>query len=158
MSVVVLLDTGVLSLVTHPKGGEDARSCQDWMQHLLASGIEFAVPEICDYELRRELLRARKARSIRRLDALAKTAKYLQLDTRTMRRAAERWSQLRRQGRTTAHDASIDGDVILGAQASVLQQSSGASPIIATTNVRHLVWLGDARDWRDIPRRRDASP
>ena len=150
MSTVVLLDTGILALVTHPKGGPDAMLCQEWMKKLIAAGFDFAIPEICDYELRRELLRAGKPKSIRRLDDLASIATFLRLDTPTMRRAAHLWSQLRKQGRPTADDSSLDVDVILGAQASI-QQSKGARPIIATTNVGHLSRLGDAREWSAIP-------
>ena len=148
---MILLDTGVLSLVTHPRGGGDAASCGLWMERLLDRGFGFAVSEICDYELRRELLRADKGRSVRRLDQLVEEVEYLELDTRTMRMAAEFWSMLRKEGRPTARDAALDVDVILGAQAGALQQATGVKPIIATTNVRHLSRMADAREWQQIP-------
>lgn len=39
---------------------------------------------------------------------------------------------------------------LLGAQAGVLEKSSGVRPIIATTNVKHLERMADARKWRDV--------
>lgn len=63
---VVLLDTGPLGLVTHPNAATKNAQAARWLRDLLTAGIAVRVPEICDYELRRELLRAGKARSISR--------------------------------------------------------------------------------------------
>jgi hypothetical protein len=41
------------------------------LQTLVSSGARVIVPEISDYEVRRELLRAQKGKGIERLDALA---------------------------------------------------------------------------------------
>ena len=38
-----------------------------------------------------------------------------------------------------------------GRRSPSIQQSKGAKPIIATTNVGHLSRLGDAREWSAIP-------
>jgi hypothetical protein len=38
-----------------------------WLQDLLRSGIAVRVPEIADYEIRRELLRAGKSKGLKRL-------------------------------------------------------------------------------------------
>ena len=90
------------------------------------------LPEIADYEVRRELLRAGKASSIARLDALAAALKYVPLSTAAMRKAAELWADSRKAGKPTASEKAIDGDVILAAQAMTL----GVSPfVVATTNV-----------------------
>jgi predicted nucleic acid-binding protein len=93
------------------------------------------IPEIADYEVRRELLRARKVAGVERLDALAALLEYLPITTVAMRQAAEFWATTRQQGQPTAGDKTIDGDMILAAQAVTL---GTANVVVATTNVDHL--------------------
>jgi predicted nucleic acid-binding protein len=114
---------------------------------LLAAGARIVVPEIADYELRRELLRAGKAKSVSRLDALAAATEYLPLTTLSVRRAAHLWAQARQQGQPTAGDNSIDADVILAAQALTL---GAASMVVATTNVGHLSRFLASEIWQNI--------
>lgn len=109
----VLLDAGPLSLVTHPRGGEDAEVAKGWLRGLLARGVPVCVPEIADYEVRRELLRAGRTRSVARLDRFAQEITYLPLTTVALRTVAQFWAEARRQGRPTAPDESLDADVIL---------------------------------------------
>ena len=59
-------------------------------------------PEIADYEVRRELLRAGKTRGIERLDALLETFEYLPLSTVVMRDAALLWADVRKRGQPAA--------------------------------------------------------
>ncbi len=66
-----------------------------------------------------------------------------------MLKAAQFWAQVRKQGIPTADDKALDGDVILAAQA-ILIQDVGHEVIIATTNVGHLSRLAQAKKWRDI--------
>ena len=54
----------------------------------MGHGSRVLVPEIADYEVRRELRRANKARGLARLDALAALLEYLRLTTTAMRQAA----------------------------------------------------------------------
>ncbi|HKF38487.1 MAG TPA: hypothetical protein VKB35_16440 [Ktedonobacteraceae bacterium] len=49
-----------------------------------------------------------------------------------------------------ADDKALDGDVILAAQA-ILIQDEGHEVIIAATNVGHLSRLAHAKEWRNIP-------
>ena len=62
MSRVVLLDSGPLGLVTNPRESDESRLCKEWLKMLLAAGVRVMVPEIADYEVRRELLRAGEQR------------------------------------------------------------------------------------------------
>lgn len=124
MKRVVILDTGPLGLVTHPGGNEQVQRCKEWLLDLLSAGTQVVIPEIADYELRRELLRAGKTASVARLDSLATTLDYLPLTTSAMRRAAELWAEIRRRGKPTADSAALDGDVILAGQALTM----GLSP------------------------------
>ncbi|MEG4808312.1 nuclease [Microcoleus sp. F8-D1] len=106
------------------------------------------IPEIADYEVRRELLRANKVRGIARLDELANLVEYLPITTAAMRQAAIFWAQARQQGQPTASDKTIiDSDMILAAQATTLDV---VDVVIATTNVGHLSRFAPADLWQNI--------
>ena len=141
-----MLDEGPLSLVTHPKGGADAAEAKEWMRRLRAAGVAVRVPEIADYELRRELLRAGKPRSVERLDRFGEEAGFLPITTEAMRLAAEIWAEARNQGQPTAPDPALDGDVILAAQARL----AGKGAVVATTNPDHLSRFVPAELWSGI--------
>ena len=105
------------------------------------------VPEIADYEVRRELIRARKEAGLQRLNALIEQLDYLAISTSAMRMAANYWAQARRQGRPLAADAALDGDVILAAQATTI---GSVEVVVATTNVKHLSAFVEAKLWHEI--------
>ena len=147
MSRTVLLDAGPLGLVTNPNLSPVGVLCSGWLQELLTSGVRVIVPEIADYEIRRELLRAHKTAGLAKLDALTQALEYRPITTAAMRRAAEFWAQARQQGQPTAPDASLDADVILAAQADTLGVPDF---IIATTNVGHLSRFVTADIWPNI--------
>ncbi len=144
-----MLDEGPLSLVIHPRGGAEAAEAKEWMRHLREAGVAVRVPEIADYELRRELLRAGKPRSVERLDRFGEEAGFLPLTTEAMRLAAEIWAGARNRGEPTAPDPALDGDVILAAQARLLG-SELAGVVVATANLGHLSRLVAAVHWRDV--------
>lgn len=147
MSRVIVLDTGPLGLVTNPKLSPESIACAQWLQIHITSGSRTIIPEIADYEVRRELLRANKTKGIARLDNLAKLLEYLPITTTAMRQAAEFWAQARQQGQPTAGDKTIDGDVILAAQAMTL---AVPDVVVATTNVGHLSRFVVAELWQNI--------
>ena len=150
MSPIVLLDTGVLGAVTNPKAKQSNNlACLDWLYSLSSRGYEVAIPEIADYELRRELLLFKKSKGIQHLDALKAGVVYIPITTDVMLKAAELWAQVRQNGKPTADSKALDGDVILAAQA-ILQAKQGYEVIVATTNVRHICRFIDARLWQDI--------
>jgi predicted nucleic acid-binding protein len=117
VSRTVLLDAGSIGLVTNPRLSPESTACNRWLQSLVTSGIQVVIPEIADYEVRQELLRANKVRGIARLDELANLIEYLPITTPAMRQAAIFWAQARQQRQPTAGDKTIDGDMILAAQA-----------------------------------------
>jgi predicted nucleic acid-binding protein len=145
LSDPLVLDATPLSLLCHPNMRSPVViEINRWLRAQLAAGTVVYIPEIADYEVRRELLRAGKQRGLRRLDALQSTLTYLPLDTTAMRRAAELWAAARNQGIPTALPGALDGDVILAAQAEAV----GA--VVVTENVSHLARFVAARHWREI--------
>lgn len=147
MSSIVVLDTGPLGMIIHPGGPTEVDACQQWLDGLLAQDRRIILPEIAFYEVRRELVRLRKVRSLADLDYYARTLEYLSLTTAAMRQAADLWAQARQQGRPLADPKELDGDVILAAQTL----SVGATDIVvATTNVGHLAHFVTAKRWQDI--------
>lgn len=101
MSQAIILDTGVIGLVTNPKQSTQSECCATWLQHHLIAGTNVIVPEIADYELRSELLRANKEKGLERLNELIKYVEYLPICTLAMRQAAQLWAQARQQGQPT---------------------------------------------------------
>lgn len=147
MSQVVVLDAGPIGLVTNPKLSPQSTACTHWLQNLVTSNVRVIIPEITDYEVRRELLRANKTKGVARLDELGKLLEYLPITTAAMRQAALFWAQARQQGQPTAGDKTIDGDIILVAQVVTLRIPD---IVIATTNVGHLSRFTAADIWQNI--------
>jgi predicted nucleic acid-binding protein len=143
----ILLDTSILSLVSNPRPSPLNTACRQWAEAHLNGGEQVVIPEIADYELRRELLRARKHLGISNLDRLSLTFDYLPITTTAMQQAAEFWAQARQTGQPTAPDNTIDCDLILAAQAVTLGVPNF---IVATTNVRHLSRVVPADLWQNI--------
>ena len=138
-----MLDTGVLGKIVHPRPQPEVAS---WLLALLQSGAQVIIPEIADYELRRNLLLERLMPSIQRLDQLKGVLTYRPIDTDTMLRAAALWAQARamKPPRPTADPKEPDGDAILAAQALE------AGAVIATDNVGHLGLFAPAQSWSDM--------
>jgi predicted nucleic acid-binding protein len=143
---VVLLDAAPLGWLSHPRKHPDIKV---WVQKIMRAGYMVRVPEIADYEIRRELLRAGKTAGIQRLNLLKSTLGYIPITTETMLRAAEFWAQARQQGLPTADDRALDGDVILAAQAAEIAEL-GYEAIVATSNIKHLSRFVVAQNWEDI--------
>ncbi len=133
MGRAMLLDTNPLSQVTHPKVNPKV---QQWLKSLHKTETVIRVPEIADYELRRQLLRQGKQKSIDRLNKLSQIC-LIPLTPETMQKAAELWAWVRNQGKPTASNESLDGDVILAAQA-IIQLKSFNQVIVVTTNLKHI--------------------
>ena len=146
MKDVVFLDTGPLGFLTNPSTKPLPFAIRQWLTNLLAAGRRVIVPEIADYEIRREFIRAKLIRSLGRLDALSRLIEYRPLDTLTMRIAANLWAQARILGYQTAPDLALDGDVILAAQALSL----GVPAVVASGNWAHLSRYVPARAWQTI--------
>src|ERR1700722_17357699 len=112
MSSIIVLDTGVLGAAVH-QNATVRNPLLAWIENHVASGNKFRIPEIADYELRRELIRNNFAQSIADLNILKVALGYIPLDTQTMIHAAALWAVARQAAQPTAHDHALDGDVIL---------------------------------------------
>ena len=141
-----MLDATPLGILCHPRNPPHAATCRQWLADLVAAGQRMVVPEIADYEVRRELLRVGSQNALINLDQLTAKLEYLPLTTAAMRLAARLWAQARSAGKPTAPDPAIDADVILAAQALCLNTPA----VIATGNPAHLIRFAPAELWSNI--------
>jgi hypothetical protein len=57
MTTIFLLDASIIGAVTNPKtNNRTVQECQPWFDRCLEKSLIFVVPEIADYEIRRELI------------------------------------------------------------------------------------------------------
>jgi predicted nucleic acid-binding protein len=148
---VVFLDTGPLGMVSNPRGKPTAERCRQWVKDLSAAGVRVVVPEIADYEVRRELIRNGATTGIERLDQVKALLDYVPITTDVMLRAAALWARVRQAGQPTADDKALDGDCILAATALTAADPIDDVVIVATDNVGHLRRFGvDADRWEWI--------
>jgi predicted nucleic acid-binding protein len=148
---LVFLDSEPLGLASQARGKPAADACRAWLLAAEAAGARVLVPEIVDYEVRRELVRVGATAGLRRLDALLARFPLLLLDRPALLRAAELWALVRRAGVPTADPHALDADAILAGQA-LTAVGPGHVATIATGNARHLGRFPgvDARPWAAV--------
>lgn len=88
----------------------------------LSQGATIYLSEVADYEVRREIKRMIQANQLpasrlQRLDSLVQFCKQLPMTTRMWLRASDLWATARISGVPSSHQASLDADVLLAAQA-----------------------------------------
>jgi hypothetical protein len=125
----VLFLSGPLGLFTHPQRSGEVLAAAEWLSRCLLAGSRVIVPAIVYYELKRELLRAKKNLGVARL-------------------AADLWARSRQEGRATADAKALDIDVIIAAQALTFAAASEVT--VATSNPKHLAQFVPAKDWNEI--------
>ena len=152
MPLLLLLDSNILSQLVRPELDESTPTIAAIDRLIENPLFEVCVPEISDYELRRKLLhltqRPHQVRkwaqeALTRLDRLVATG-YIPLTTDAMRLAAQIWAQTRARGELRGPEESLDGDVILAAQAR------HAGGHIITTNERHFRNIAHVFDWQSF--------
>jgi predicted nucleic acid-binding protein len=146
---ILFLDSGPLGLLTHPQRTAEFIDITDCVSRWLLGGGQIIVPAIVYYELKRELLRARKTTGLARLDAFvnATPGRYLPLSDDALKLAAELWARSRQEGRPTAEGKALDIDVLIAAQALTLR----GDITVVTTNAKHLAQFIPAKHWDEIP-------
>ncbi len=160
--LIALLDSGPLSLVTHPKGGKEAQECKDWLVDILADGHMTLVPEICYYEVRREMKRSElrsgiPSEGLAKLDSFVEDVGVVPITSEAMRLAGELWAEARHRHQRGAPDPALDADMIRCAQARLINPNdwdmAGGKVVIATGNLKHLENFTAARHWRQFVER-----
>ena len=141
MNKPLILDTGPVGRIIHPARNQQIDS---WLRRVLESGLIVILPEISDYEVRRNLMLEDLTESLHRLDRLKSLLVYQRITTPIMIRAAELWAEARRRGQPTADQKALDGDVILAATA---QMHDG---IVITDNLGHLRRFVEAHLWSEF--------
>ncbi len=151
MPEFVLLDSGPLGIASARPGSPLPDQCRHWIDGLLARGVDVIVPEVADYEVRRELTRVGAHPSLHRLDQLVATGRlsYAPVTTADWRQAAVFWADARARGLPTASRGALDADVILAACATTIGRP-GDTVLVATMNVGHLARYCDARTWTSV--------
>lgn len=149
MTKKIILDSGPLGLIVHPKGSKESEKCTKWLQSGLRKGFKVYIPEIVDYELRREMIRNNNSIGIKKLEDLEKAVNYIPINTEIMLLASSLWAQARKKGKPTADSNSLDIDIVLVAQAKFTVQDQDEM-IIATTNIGHLSLFAKAEKWENI--------
>lgn len=149
--MLIVLDSGPLGLLSNPAPRGPSKDAWEWARAHASASTQLVVPEIADYEVRRELIRSGRAAGVQRLDELCAGLSYAPLTTSIMHDAAALWAEARNKGFPTAHHAALDGDVLLAAQARRLAAAApDESVVVATTNVAHLERLVEAEHWGAI--------
>jgi predicted nucleic acid-binding protein len=153
---IIALDAGPTGIASNDLNKPDVLAFHNWIARCLADvRTRIIIPEIADYEVRRKLLSLPHGdASIRRLDGLVRLGGplvYVPINTGSMRRAAQLWSEARRGGYSTADEKALDGDVILAAQA-LEYVGHGDRLFIATGNESDLTrYVGErAQPWEAI--------
>lgn len=125
--------------------------CHFWVRDCVAAGNRVLAPAISYYETLRELERLNAIGQIARLRAFchAEPHRYLSLTDDDLDRAAKLWGEVRNAGTPTASVDSLDGDVMLAAQALSLGVPV-QDLIVATTNPAHLSLFVPATLWTNI--------
>lgn len=149
MGRLIALDSGPLGMISSPHNRPRMAACKRWARDLMAAGVRVLVPEIADYEVRRELVRVGATAGVAGLDRLKVGFEYLPITTAAMLRAADFWAQARRGGRPGAHSHALDADCILAAQA-LETAGPGDLVTVATANVGHLGLFIAAQPWDQI--------
>lgn len=142
MKLKLMLDTNVLARICHPT---QFREVQDWFRKLLEQGPaapELLVSVLADYELRRKLQDLHAAESLRHLDTLARSLRYVPVTAETSRRAAELRQSLSSE---PGHRGLSDADLIMAAQAAM----EGAVLVTSDAALRRVPDV-TVKDWSEI--------
>ncbi|MEM7716011.1 MAG: type II toxin-antitoxin system VapC family toxin [Cyanobacteria bacterium P01_A01_bin.68] len=149
--MIVFLDSGVLHTLISNSKVKEVIDCQDWFYYLLSRSALVVTSAICNYEVKRELIRRENNREINNLAQIRTFIDFLPVDEPTLELAAELWAEARNKGLPTADNLSLDADVIICAQYQILANNyPGRYAVIATTNVNHLSRFTEAKQWQDI--------
>ncbi|MEX0783966.1 MAG: nucleic acid-binding protein, partial [Dehalococcoidia bacterium] len=90
MTRFLVLDSGPLGMAANPRGTGDFPA---WYRSVTSAEIDVVVPEIADYEVRRELILAGLELSLARLAAVRAAARFEPITSEIMLAAARIWAE-----------------------------------------------------------------
>jgi predicted nucleic acid-binding protein len=138
MKRVALIDSGPLNEIVKPQPSVDVSR---WLKFIDEKRIAIRVPEIIDYELRREIVLQcligtnDSYKSLHKLNKYRQTKRFISINPSvTLTDACEIWAKLREKGQGTSDNKNIDVDVILAAQA-ISMKNDFDEVIIVTGNL-----------------------
>ena len=124
--------------------------CTKWFYSLLSKGVYIIASDICDYELRRELIRI-KSKSIQELYQLRDLIEFQKVTFALLEKATEIWAETRAMSQSNKIKEKIDVDCILAAKWCLLkEQYPGRQVIIATKNIKDFQLVTDCDIWQNI--------
>jgi hypothetical protein len=153
--MIVFIDSGVLGILANPNKVGEVSDCEQWLYRLLSQGVYICSSDLCDYEVRRNLILETNKKphlnSIKNLDELRELITFLPVSPLLLTKSASLWASARIQGMPTADNKTLDIDIIICTQWQMLKEEF-PSPyiVIATTNVKHLSRFASAKAWREV--------
>jgi predicted nucleic acid-binding protein len=88
VSPAVVLNSTPLGILCNPGAAPKVMACRQWLADLLAAGRRVILPEITDYEVRRELIRRGSTVALTNLDGYGSQLEYLPINTAAIQLAA----------------------------------------------------------------------
>lgn len=157
--MIVVLDSNILGMLSTPdesasleREGElkEVRHCTEWLYKLLAKGARVIIPDICDYEVRRELIRIGSS-SVKELNSLRELLDCYEVTFEVLAEAAELWAESRKISQPNKLEENIDVDCIIAACCHVLERDNpGQAVILATKNIKDFQRTTNCAHWQDI--------
>lgn len=152
--MIVFIDSGILGILANPNKKGEVSDCEQWLYKLLSQGVYICSSDLCDYEVRRNLILETNKKphlnSIKNLDELRELITFLPVSPSLLIQAASLWAEARVGGMPTADDKTLDVDIIICTHWQMLKEEFPSRYIvIATTNVKHLSCFAEALSWRD---------
>ncbi len=153
--MIVFIDSGVLGILANPNKNGEVSDCEQWLYRLLSQGIYICSSDLCDYEVRRNLILETNKKphlnSIKNLDELKELITFLPVSPSLLTQAASLWAETRVRGMPTSDDKTLDVDIIICTHWQMLKEEfPNRYIVIATTNVKHLSRFAQALSWREI--------
>jgi hypothetical protein len=154
--MIVFLDSGVIGILSNPNKNNQVIACENWLYSLLAKSVYVVSSDICDYEVRRNLVLEtmrfeRRSHSLTALDELHEFVEFISVSPQVLGKAADIWARSRLQGQPMSNLTGIDVDAIVCAHWQLLRDEFPSRyVVVATTNVRHLSLFTEAFEWQDI--------
>jgi predicted nucleic acid-binding protein len=152
--MIIFIDSSILGQLCNTNTTAELANLDAWFERVLIRCIVVS-SFICDYEVRRGLLLAKKqglsAAGLPLLDRLHEAIDFLPVDETILKSAAEIWSNARNEGQPTSGDRNLDADMIICATwQDLATRYPGQEVVIVTTNIRHLSRFANAVVWQDL--------